>query len=68
MIGVPLLEAEEVTSEDENPDGVKIPDFQDSFTWTFYKFGTAKGFVTITWYAESNGYYNENVSFAEVVE
>ena len=68
MIGLPLLEAEEVTSGNENPNGVQIPDYQDSFTWTFYKFGTAKGFVTVTWYGESNGYYNESVSFAEVAD
>ncbi len=64
LIGVPLLMAEEVTNEqDVNPDGVEIPDFQDSFTWTFYKLATIKGYVTISWYGESNGYYNESVSF-----
>ena len=68
LIGTPLLEAEEVTSSRENPEGVEIPEYQDSFTWTFYKFGTIKGFVTITWYGESNGYYNESVSFEEVEE
>lgn len=63
LIGQPLLMAEEVCESDINPEGVKIPDFQDSFTWTFYKLATVKGYVTISWYGESNGYYNESVSF-----
>ncbi len=56
--------AEEVTNQpDTNPPGVKIPPYQDSFTWTFYKLATIKGAVTISWYGQSNGYYNESVSF-----
>ncbi len=64
LIGSPLFEAEEVTSS-ENPEGVK-KEYQDSFTWTFYKLRTAKGSVTIRWYGESNGYYSESVDFARV--
>ena len=64
LIGTPILLAEEVTNEqDINPSGVAIPEFQDSFTWTFYKLATIKGSVTLSWYGESNGYYNESVSF-----
>jgi hypothetical protein len=62
LVGPPLLMAEEVSSG-ENPDGVEIPEFQDSFTWTFYKLATVKGYVTIRWYGESNGYYSESVDF-----
>ena len=59
--------AEEVTNEqDINPNGVDIPEFQDSFTWTFYKLATIKGYVTLSWYGESNGYYNESVSFCQI--
>lgn len=64
LIDTPILLAEEVTNERcVNPPGAKIPDNQDSFTWTFYKLATIKGYVTISWYGESNGYYNESVSF-----
>ena len=61
VIGSPIVKAEESTSN-ENPEGVK-PEYQDSFTWTFYKLDTAKGGVTIRWYGSSNGYYSESVDF-----
>ena len=61
LIGDPILQAEEVVSN-ENPEGV-TKEWQDSFTWTFYKLGTVKGYATIRWYGESNGYYSESVSF-----
>lgn len=65
LIGSPILQAEESTSE-ENPEGV-TPEYQDeSFTWTFYKLATAKGYVTIRWYGDSNGYYSESVDFVNV--
>ena len=63
LIGSPILMAEEVSHVNENPVGVNIPRSQDSFTWTFYKFATARGYVTIRWYGESNGYYSESVDF-----
>lgn len=67
LIGSPLTMAEEVTHEqDTNPDGVTVPEYQDSFTWTFYKLATVRGYVTIRWYGESNGYYSESVDFAKV--
>lgn len=58
----PIVRAEERISN-ENPDGVK-PEYQDSFTWTFYELATNKGSVTIRWYGESNGYYSESVDCA----
>jgi hypothetical protein len=66
LIGTPILQAEEVISENKNPEGVTVPNYQDSFTWTFYKLATMKGYVTIRWYGESNGYYSEAVDFAKL--
>ncbi|MCG3176948.1 MAG: hypothetical protein MOGMAGMI_01912 [Candidatus Omnitrophica bacterium] len=63
LIGEPILIAEEATST-ENPVGV-TKECQDSFTWTFYKFATRKGYVDIRWYGESNGYCSESVDFEE---
>jgi hypothetical protein len=65
LIGSPILMAEEVTHENETPDGMTPDDNYGSFTWTFYKFATMKGYVTIRWYGASNGYYSERVSFYE---
>ncbi len=66
LVGTPLTMAEESSQSNENPPGVEVPSYQDSFTWTFYRFATVKGYVTIRWYGVSNGYYSEHVSFGEV--
>ena len=64
LIGSPILQAEEITS-DKNPEGIS-KEYQDSFTWTFYKMSTIKGSVTFRWYGESNGYYSESVDFVKI--
>lgn len=57
----------EVVSQDGSRD-VDDDDYYDwgSSTWTFYKFATVKGYVTLRWLGESNGYYSEGVSFVKV--
>lgn len=56
LVGEPLLMVEEVW----NADGPE-PEYADSYTWTFYKFATRKGYVDVRWLGESNGYYAESV-------
>ena len=60
LIGSPLLMAEEVTERGESSE------WGDTHTWTFYKFATVKGYVTIRWLGESNGYYSESVDFVKL--
>ena len=63
LVGAPLVEAEEVSNYDDGPLG----EYEESYTWTFYRFRTRKGSVTVRWYGSSNGYYSESVS-VEVVD
>ncbi|ATO51013.1 hypothetical protein P4V86_15370 [Brevibacillus laterosporus] len=62
LLGTPLLLAEEV-SEERGP----VDEWDERYTWTFYKFATIKGSVTLRWYGTSNGYYSESVDF-ELIE
>jgi hypothetical protein len=57
LVGEPLLLAEEVS-------GATEPDVEhyESYTYTFYKFASRKGYVDVRWLGESNGYYSEGVS------
>ena len=63
LIGTPIIMADESTNSD-NPKETS----DESFTWTFYKFATVKGYVTIRWYGESNGYYSETVDFKKLTK
>ena len=61
LIGSPVTMAEESTDSGTNG-------LCDSYTWTFYKLATLKGYVTLRWHGRSNGYYSESVQFFELGE
>ena len=57
LCGEPMLVAEEVRGATPEPD----EEHDESYTYTFYKFATRKGYVDVRWLGESNGYYSESV-------
>ena len=59
LVGSPIIMAEESTESDAG-DGC------EHTTWTYYKLGTAKGYVTLRWCGTSNGYYSEAVDLFEL--
>ena len=63
LVGSEILMAEEV--EGESPADFNERD-HDSYSWTFYKFATIKGYVDIRWFGSSNGYYSEGVDFCKI--
>ena len=63
LIGSPIILAEESTNSEDHP----REDYEDSYTWTFYRLQAAKGgLVVIRWYGSSNGYYGESVDVDKI--
>ena len=60
MLHTPILVAEEVITEVSTDYG--------SSTHTFYKLATLKGYLTLRWIGESNGYYSERVDFEQITQ
>jgi len=60
LIGSPLVMAEETVRR-------PLDDARgETETWTFYRFATVKGYVTVRWHGTSNGYYSEEVTVSPV--
>lgn len=71
LVGSPILVAEEVSNWADaarliDPSIAEREKEEESCTWTFYKFDTAKGGITVRWFGSSNGYYSESVDFDEI--
>jgi hypothetical protein len=63
LVGSEILLAEEALGD--TPADTER-EFYESYTWTFYKLATIKGYVDVRWLGESNGYYSESVTFEQV--
>lgn len=68
LVGSPILNAEERTFRQTTPIDCKLPEYADSYTWTFYKLETIKATVIIKWFGTSNGYYSEEVDIVKLNE
>lgn len=76
LVGSPILLAEEISNNWDSPNDSKVmhalivdgpkDGYDESWTWTYYKLATIKGYVDIRWYGASNGYYSESVSFIKL--
>jgi hypothetical protein len=64
LVGSPLYDAEECSNLDNAPTSGTDEENREG-TWTFYRFATRKGSVTVRWFGSSNGYYSEGVSYEE---
>jgi len=71
LVGTPILVAEEVSNEPFEKEYAETERGKfyakgGSYTWTFYKLATVKGYVDLRWYGSSNGFYSERVDFIQV--
>jgi hypothetical protein len=61
LLDSPLTMAEAISNDEADTNSSKTRRTQDVEEWTFYKFATVKGYVTIRFYGTSNGYYSTGV-------
>lgn len=67
LLNRPIVLAEELSESKDDWCGEdrEWPEYE-SCTWTWYHFATIKGYVTIRWFGESNGYYSESVDWKKI--
>jgi hypothetical protein len=66
LVDTPILMAEEVTGH--TPVDYQFEYEPESYTWTFYKFATIRGYVDVRFLGISNGYYGESADFYRIKE
>ena len=66
LLNTPIAMAEDISNECSDMGPSDRMGYDDSYTWTWYKLATVKGYVTIRWYGTSNGYYSESVDFMKM--
>jgi len=54
-----------ITMAEETVMAATEEECSESGTWTYYRFATVRGYVTVRWFGSSNGYYSEGVSFVK---
>lgn len=52
-----MLHAEVIKNYDEDA----LDEYDDSYTWTYYKISTLNHDCTLRFYGTSNGYYSEGI-------
>ena len=67
LIGSEIIYAEESINTREDGGEPKYTEYDETFTWTFYKLATVKGWVDIRWYGAGDGNYSETVDICEVI-
>lgn len=63
LVNTHVISVEEISNYGDQAELDERASSFESYTWTFYRFMTGKGVVTVRWLGESNGYYSETVSF-----
>lgn len=61
LVGTPITMAEQPNNFGENDPG-PLSKYDQSYSWSFFKLATVKGYVDIRFYGSSNGYYSETAN------